>query len=292
MAGDSGDSQGTVVRQILAVLGNITVITALLVYFGWQRSETQAHQLGIDASILGMSTQDYILRSVGPVLMLLLTVAIAGLVWMWADRQLLRHAAGREKLLRWVVRGLGFAWLVLPVVVRLAGQVQPWRRYAYVAYPLAIGAGILLTLYGAYLRRTVLDPADDLPDNPPHEALVRGFAAILIGVSLFWSASNYATVLGIKLADEYATDVARGRAVKVVVYSLHQLHLTAPGVREEKLTGDASYRYTGLLLLDHTGDRYFLISEKWTPTHGVVVVLPDDDKLRLEFVRGAPSVTG
>ena len=52
-----------VLRPVVAVVANITVLTALLVYFGWRRSETQAHQLGIDESILGMSTRDYLLRS-------------------------------------------------------------------------------------------------------------------------------------------------------------------------------------------------------------------------------------
>ena len=284
---------GAVVRQILAVLGNLTVITALLIYFGWRRSETQARRLGIDESILGMSTQDYILRSVAPVLQLLLTVAIAGLIWLWADRQLFRRATSEtaRARLRRVVRVLGFAWLVLPLLGVLIGYVPPWRRIAFLAFPLAVGAGILLTLYAAYLQRTLLDPHDKIPDTPPHEALVRGFAAILIGVCLFWSASNYAEVLGDDLADDFAAGVSK--TVQVVVYSPQRLHLTAPGVTEEKLPSQESaykYRYRGLRLLDHTGGKYFLISDGWTGHDGVVVVLPDDDKLRLEFVRGAPSL--
>lgn len=48
----------------------MTVLTALPVYFGWQRSEVQARQLGIDESILGMSTRDYVVITLadrGPV---------------------------------------------------------------------------------------------------------------------------------------------------------------------------------------------------------------------------------
>ena len=280
-----------VVRQLLTMLGNVTVITALLIYFGWRRAETEAHWLGIDESVLGMSTQNYVLRSVGPVLALLLTVAIAGLIWLWSDRQLFRRATGPrgQKLLRRAVRALGLAWIALPLITVLVGYVTVWEHVAYVIFPLSIAAGILLALYGAYLQRTLLDPKDEIPDSPPHEAVLRGFAAILVGTCLFWSASRYAEVLGNDLAGEFATDVRAGRAVQVVVYSPQRLHITAPGVREEALEGRDSayqYRYTGLLLLEHTGGKYFLISEGWTPDDGVVVVLPDQDKLRLEFVRG------
>ena len=40
-----------------------------------RRSETQSQRLGIDQSILGLSTRDYLLRSIGPVLVLLIGVS-------------------------------------------------------------------------------------------------------------------------------------------------------------------------------------------------------------------------
>lgn len=43
---------------------------------------------------------------------------------------------------------------------------------------------------------------------------------------------------------------------------------------------------TGLRLLEHTGDKLFLVSDGWTPEYGVVFVLRDDDRtVRLDFVR-------
>ena len=74
----------------------------------------------------------------------------------------------------------------------------------------------------------------------------------------------------------------------MVVYSPKQLLIDAPAVKEERLGGpDAAYRYryTGLRLLEHTGGRYFLISDGWTEQYGVVVMLADSDPVRLEFVR-------
>jgi hypothetical protein len=74
----------------------------------------------------------------------------------------------------------------------------------------------------------------------------------------------------------------------VVVYSPAHLHVDAPGAREEPLPPDQSaykFRYVGLRLLEHTGGHYFLISDDWSPRYGVVVMLADDDPVRLEFVR-------
>jgi hypothetical protein len=92
--------------QLLGLLANATVLTALLVYFGWRRAETQANRMGFAESLLGMSTQDYLLRSIGPLLPLLLTVAVAGLVCLWVDRRRLNEPTPLEiKQLTEHVRG-------------------------------------------------------------------------------------------------------------------------------------------------------------------------------------------
>jgi hypothetical protein len=50
--------------------------------------------------------------------------------------------------------------------------------------------------------------------------------------------------------------------------------------------GGIQYRYRGLRLLEHTGDKYFLISDGWTPTYGVLFTLRDDDEsVRIDFIR-------
>jgi hypothetical protein len=78
----------------------------------------------------------------------------------------------------------------------------------------------------------------------------------------------------------------------VIAYSEHQLHLDGPGIIETQLSDDphtegvVRYRYTGLRLLEHTGGKFFLVSDEWTTTYGVVFIIRDDDKtVRLDFVR-------
>src|SRR4051794_8995316 len=60
--------QRTSIQSLLSAVGTfgppVTIVTALLVYFGWARSQRQAQAMGLDVSQFGYSTQDYVLRSI------------------------------------------------------------------------------------------------------------------------------------------------------------------------------------------------------------------------------------
>jgi hypothetical protein len=293
VAGSTGASDvlKEALKPVVALLANVTVITALLVYFGWRRAETHADRLGIDESVLGMTTREYVLRSVGPILVLLVGVAVCGLAWIALERRLtplLRHdpEAPTPHPIRLAMIALSLAWLILPGLVYLLGFV--WRAPAFVLFPASIGAGTLLGFYAGRIRQDRHpNEADHTPAGQSRYAL--GFAGLLVLVCLFWTASNYAEVLGDRLADEFVDDV--DGLAGVVVLSEQPLFLDGPGIDEAPLPGpDAEgalqYRYDGLRLLEHTGGRYFLVSDGWTPTYGVVFVLEaDDDTIRLDFVR-------
>jgi hypothetical protein len=292
-AGPTGSSDAfkEALKAAVALLANVTVATALLVYFGWRRAETHADRLGIDESVLGMTTREYVLRSVGPVLVLLVGVAVCGLAWMSVARRLtplLRHdpEAPVPTPIRLAMITLSLAWLILPGLVYLMGFV--WPATAFVLFPASIGAGTLMAVYAGRIRQDRHTNEDDhTEDGQPR--FVLAFAGLLALVCLFWTASNYAELLGDRLADDFIDEV--DRLAGVVVLSEQPLFLDGPGVDEDPLPGhDADgalqYRYEGLRLLEHTGGRYFLVSDGWTPTYGVVFVLEaDDDTIRLDFVR-------
>lgn len=260
--------QSEVLRKVGAVLANVTVITGLLVAFGWKRSETQARALGIESNILGMSTADYMLRSITPVFLLLAVVVLSGLAWLWLEPRL-RSALLASRPLR---IALMWAWLQLPLLLVVLGYV--WPMTSFYVFPLAVGGGILLSCYVIHLRAA---RAWNWPK-------IRLFAAAAGVLCLFWAALNYAHVEGQRMADDFAVHAAPS----VTVYSQERMHITAPGVREEALEGEKSryrYRYVGLRLLENTGGKYFLVSDEWTRGSGVVVVLRDEPVTRLEFSR-------
>ena len=283
-AGDTGDRANldlaTVVQQLLALLANVAVLTGLLVYFGWRRTETQAVRMGFDESILDLDTQDYLLRSVGPVLQLLLIIGVAGLVAIPLDALLRRRLGDRSG--RWgtaAVVAVGLGWLVLPALVVLLGLWFP--GFAFVAFPLSIGLGALLVPYAFELRAR--QGSHSLSRRA--RATERTFAVVIVVLALFWATSNYAEVLGTRIADRIAANTET--MTPVAVFSPDPLNLVGPGVEETELpSGPYRFRYTGLRLLEHTDQGYVLLSSGWTYEDGVVFVLPPGPPLRFEFGRG------
>ena len=74
----------------------------------------------------------------------------------------------------------------------------------YIAFPPSVAAGLLLLVYSIQLRQ-LLPGAE--PTSTGREVLLRAFTAIIVGIGLFSTAANYATVEGTRLADEFINTV-------------------------------------------------------------------------------------
>ncbi|MHA7287999.1 hypothetical protein ACX80I_17150 [Arthrobacter sp. MDT3-44] len=258
-------------------------MSALLVYFGWVRSEVQAKRLGIDESILGMTTVEYMLRSVRPVLILLIVVALSGLLWTiadhWLETRVIRKGPD-DAVFTWATRLLPAAIVLIPLGIWSVRGI--WPAFAFVSFPLALAAGLLLFLYSLQLRGAL---PEHVPISEARTHWMRLCTATLVCVALFSTAANYATVEGTELAGNFKRQLPT--LPEVVVHSTRPLNIAAPGVDTRQLaTSDYGYQYSGLRLLERTGGRYFLVSRSWTPQYGVVIVLKDDEEgVRFDFIR-------
>jgi hypothetical protein len=85
-----------VVELVTAVVAPTTLITALGLYFGVKFQEARAAPFGIDVSLLGYSTQDYLLRSTDAVIPVLLVLALGGLVVLQSHVMFSRTLAARD----------------------------------------------------------------------------------------------------------------------------------------------------------------------------------------------------
>jgi hypothetical protein len=282
----------SLVQLVGSIVAPVTLITALLYFFGWNRTNELYLQFGVDASMLRFSNQDYLTRSVeaiyvplGALLVaLILSLWAHGIVWSWLE---LRHRLGhlRRGTVVLVVVGLGL--LARGVVGVLSPSLS---SKDFLTTPLCLGAGTASVAYGRYLWRRLqsLRVKDHSTGEPPWlRTMSVSLVLMLIVLSVFWAATNYAQAYGRGRALQFA-DRLNSRP-GVIIYTRNRLFLAAPGITEEELprVGRAyRYRYTGLRLLIESGSRFFLLPTDWNPQNGSVIVLPDNDTVRLELVPG------
>jgi hypothetical protein len=134
-----------------------SILSALLFYFGYASSRAQYEYFGIDVDTIGLSTQDYIMRSPQPLLTPLLVLALLGagvLTLHAAVRKRITISvsgeAGRPKRIRAMARAAriaGLALLGVGVLLLFAYSVlRDWAAYSLVT-PLLFTTGTGLAVY-------------------------------------------------------------------------------------------------------------------------------------------------
>jgi len=284
-------------KGISSVVAPTSAVTALLYYFGWTRTSIEATQLGLDESLLGYSTQDFLLRSMSSMLaplVLGVVATLAGLSFHAVFMAWVRRVAdpadpvrGDRQLLGRIVAAIAAIGLVSLALGAAGTQKRQPSSVLYVAAPVGVTVGILLLVYAANLYRKLVaahDPrATSTTTFEGYGALVTTSIVMLILVSLFWNVSHYAVVKGRALA--VTMEARLSRQPGVIVYSAKRLYLQAPVVetRLEPENAAYNYAYTGLKLLFRTDHKYFL---RPSDLHSRVnIVLPDGLDIRLELFR-------
>lgn len=279
------------VELIALVVAPATLLGALLFYFGWARSRAQARYFGIDVDLLGRSTQEYALRSIGAIFWpcaLLLSALLMVVLVHAAVKKL--AATQQARLLLFLAAGAFVAGTTL-VGFAAVGVWRPRADGGAVHTPTAFAVGIPVAAYALWVALSVASNTarrclTPMPRAPL--ALVAG----LVGVFVFWAMGAHADLRGQRLARRTAANL--DALPSVIVYSPQRLHLDGLGVEETVLTAPDSayrYRYAGLRLLARAGARSFLLPSRWCRTdrdancaqQGVTFVLQDNDALRLDF---------
>lgn len=265
-------------RFITSIGSPIALATSLLFYFGWVRSEEQARAFGADASVFAMSTQDYVLRSVNVLFFPLILILLVALLLLRVDRAL-RAAAGvgTRRWMQPLARTLQWSWaLFLPlgfVLLAVAG------RFGDVTLPLWVALAIVAPAYGTVLRCLAAGERRQL------SGVAVGLIVALVTVLLFWQTERLASLGGEALAQDIKDDIG-DRLTRVELFSVADLRIEGPGVTATSVggkEGEYSHRYSGLYLLQRSGDKYFLLTDGWNEGKGRLVVLPDNSGIRVEF---------
>jgi len=282
----------------------VTVVAAVMLYFGWRRSDVQARAMGIDVTLFGFSTQDYLLRSISSLYLPILVVFGAVLAWLWLHGKvtvmLRRTAAGRRDArdrLAVTYRRVALAATVIAIgcvgfTAATGLSSPPWPvdpiADALVDHqwtvPCALVVATLTATYAWWIHRRLTDRTGaDL--GPWHTALTGVIVAATVLLGGFWMLEEYASAVGKRYASQVAASV--DDLTRATVISPAPLGIRAAGVDEERVQESESvyYRTTGLRLLARSGGNVLLLPSGWTLEDGVVIVIADRDDLIWQFSR-------
>ena len=292
VAGTRRDERPQWLDVAVTVLPPLSLVTALLVYFGWERRDAYAAALGFDVGLLEeASIPGYLIRSVGTVFFPLLVATVGLLLWLGVDRILRRWARDRAHLLAisrasWVLPVSGAVLVLVTLLVKaIFPVVQP---YVSLALPFLLALAVLTAAYGVSLRR-LADRKASGEDDGSRRWAINALTGLLVSLLLFWGVDDFAKVVGRGLA-ERINDQPHRYTHPILLYSTQDLHLDPATAAHQELPGEEHsayrYRYEGLRLVFVDGDQYFLIGRTWRPRGGTLIVLPRDG-VRIEFPRGS-----
>jgi hypothetical protein len=281
-------------RGVTTLVAPTTLVTALLFYFGWARTSSQAFVMGLDESLFGYSTRDYILRSITSMFWPLFNSAVALVLGVVAHARLLAWSGlsgqrpamrrKRERPVRLINIGIAVVGALLLVLGGAGSQIDRPSRFVSMAAPLAVTVGVVLLAYAAYLRQLVVRADGDPPLNAataPLAPLAWGAVTVLVLLSSFWTVSHYAAIKGIDAAKAVVQRLPSQPSV--TLYSAGRLHLSAPVV-EEALPGEDDgyrYKYTDLKLLFRADRKLFLRPSDLD--HPRNIVIAEDSGIRVEY---------
>jgi hypothetical protein len=277
-------------RAIGSVVAPASLITALMYYFGVQHAHWYFHYFGINHTVMGLTTQDYLIRSADGLFMPLTGLAAATLLSLWVYRLVSgRLPEERRPAVRRAGAVVAAVLGVLALAVAVIGLARPTDFRAMAGLPgLSLSAGALLMALGSNLHW--LGTADRRPPLPGWVGLCEwGTLFVVISVGLFWSVTNYSAAVGEQRGFRTALDLAA--EPEAVLYSQDRLSLPPSSVREivcPQPDGTESaylYRYEGLKLVVATDGQYMFLPSQWPAGGGIAIVLPRTDSVRLEFLR-------
>lgn len=255
------------------IVAPVTLITALLFYFGYVSARSQYEYFGIDVDTIGLSTQDYVMRSPQPLLVPLLVLSLLAVAGLLLHRAIQPRAGlvavRRARLVAIVVLALGVLGLFLyPVLGGFA--------YYAVVVPVVIGLAAAALAYLSYLTTA-------LEDVRPQVALISLLAVVTLTCA-FWATATTAQYSGRGLAKSAAKQL--NRFPVVILDTKERLHLRSPGVEETALQPSPgqtfNYRYRGMRLLIVGENRLFLVPHQWSASDTTLVV-PLNDSIRVQF---------
>lgn len=270
----------------------LTLVTALLFYFGYVSTREFFRYFGIDVDLIGLSTQEFVMRSPGALFIPVMVLTLLAAAAIIGHRALRRWLRAREHGTQRRVVAV-FAWTGIALI--LAGLVLAFlwpflAGYGQLLTPLLLAIGAGLAAYSAATVRA-LDGG----------ATGRGVVVLLVLVMVagtFWSTATIAQWWGLGQARALAADLTALPAV--VLDTSERLYPGNDAIAFQELGDVASpddqanaetfaYRYFGLRLLAQGDGRLYLVPDAWSADASTIVVPYDEVRVRFRFLPDSDS---
>jgi hypothetical protein len=251
---------------------DLTVLAALLYYFGWVRTQATYGALGVNPSVLDLTTAEYLQRGVNVILQPAILGGVVLTVTSAVHRRWVVPNSGQAPVRRiaiLVARYLGWAGLtVTATIVGLVGTLS--------APP---GIWLPLTLMGGAAALGYADYAAHAGHKPRGGPRVRVSAMVLLAaLGGIWAVSLHAEGLGKRYADDLvATAIAQP---PVVVFTKDSQSIRGRGVVMTRIMDPDShyhYRYSGLRLVLRTNTDYIMVPEGLGNDERTLFIVPTTD---------------
>ncbi len=280
---------------IFLVTSQTVLITALLYYFGWVRTQANFGYFGVDTSLLGFTTTDYVLRSINSAFPPLIGLALITLLVLGGHRWALARAVAAPintsagRILTTFVSLAPWIGAALAAVV-LTGVAFPEKigRPLGAALPLILVSAVGVLGYSEHIRSLRPVALRKKQEIGSGSSQIRTRAAALVAIiilGILWWISLYAAQVGRREALDSAATLLTSPAI--MIYSSERIALAGPGVVVDEIQQTGSkyhYRYSGLRLLVQTRDRYILVPVGWRAGRESVLLVPVGDTMRLDTI--------
>lgn len=274
-------------RRLAETIGPTTLVTALLIYFGYIATRARFGYFGVSLELTGLSNQSLLLYGLEVVyvpatLALMAILVVIGL-----------HAIVKWRLERFPgdVTNSFIAGGAALVGVLLVGRaligiflLSPAEDEVLGATALSLTFGPAAVAYGAW----IFGENGSRPLLPAK--LARSGIACVVGLfvaGLTWAATQFAFAYGTGRGEEDAEQIS---SRPEVILDTRDMLVGMPGkVTQTSLSATGAettfaYRYSGLRLLLSSGGRLFLVPVDWTYGVDQTLVLPYDGTVRIQLI--------
>lgn len=274
----------SIVEWLEVIVAPATVLTGWFFWFGYCYANARARYFGLDPGALAFSSNDYILRSLTPLIQPAVSTLLIVIFLLAAHGFITNSVRNRN-----AGNALGIcavAALIIGAVSATAGVLSFYLPIPFLPPLLLLGGGTVLTAYSLSVLRALRH------GERPVSIWTRWgqvAAAALLVVSLFWATTVHASVLGREQAESLANDISS--LPSVTIFSKNSLAFSSAveeRVAPDDARADYHYRYTGLHLLARSGSKYLLLPNSWSRRDGPTIVMEDRPEIRIEL---GPSYT-